>query len=214
MYVMTFFITNRFFWNSSESFFRSEHHTAVAEILIKTKTIIQTYLIGLFFEMIIIAVLNSIGLLLIGIDYAVILGIIGAILNIVPYIGGIIAIVLPMIIAFVTKDSLTYPLLVLLVYIFIQFIDNHFVIPNIVAKRVKLNALISIVVVLIGGALWGIPGLFLSIPMTAIIKVIFDHIEPLKPWGFLLGNTVPAASKFYFAKPGKKRKNLFPKTSN
>jgi len=180
--------------------FRSEHHVAVVEVLSSSKRIIQSYLVGLLFEMIIIATLNSAGLLLLGIDYAIILGITGAILNIIPYIGGIIAIALPMIIAFVTKDSITYSLLVFFVYILIQFIDNHYVIPKIVASRVQINALISVIVVLIGGALWGIPGMFLSIPLTAIIKVIFDHIEPMKPWGFLLGNIVPTASRFSFAR--------------
>ena len=179
--------------------FRSEYHIAVAEVLMNTKRIIQSYLVGLFFEMIIIAVLNSTGLLLLGIDYAIILGITGALLNVIPYVGGIIAIALPMIIAFVTKDSLTYSFLVFCVYIFIQFVDNHYIIPRIVASRVQINALISIIVVLIGSAVWGIPGMFLSIPLTAIIKVIFDHIEPLKPWGFLLGNIVPTASRFSFA---------------
>ncbi len=183
--------------------FKSEHHAVVVEVLTSTKTIIQSYLVGLFFEMLIMAVLNSVGLLLLGIQYAIILGITGAILNIVPYIGGIIAIALPMIIAFVTKDSSTYPLLVLAVYLFIQFIDNHFIIPHVVAKRVQLNALISIVVVFVGGALWGIPGMFLSIPLTAIIKVIFDHIDSLKPWGFLLGNIVPTTSRFSFIKQKK-----------
>jgi predicted PurR-regulated permease PerM len=180
--------------------FRSEHHVAVVEVLSSSKRIIQSYLVGLLFEMVIIATLNSVGLLLLGIDYAIILGITGAILNIIPYIGGIIAIALPMIIAFVTKDSITYSLLVFGVYILIQFIDNHYVIPKIVASRVQINALISVIVVLIGGALWGIPGMFLSIPLTAIIKVIFDHIEPMKPWGFLLGNIVPTASRFSFAR--------------
>ncbi len=183
--------------------FRKEDHVSVAEVLYSTKTIIQSYLVGLFFEMMIIAVLNSVGLLLLGIQYAIILGITGAILNIIPYIGGIIAIALPMIIAFVTKDSLTYPILVFVVYIIIQFIDNHYIIPAVVAKRVKINALISIIVVLVGGALWGIPGMFLSIPLTAIMKVIFDHIEPLKPWGFLLGNIVPSATRFSFVKQKK-----------
>ncbi len=185
--------------------FRTEYHIAVAEVLENTRKIIQSYLVGLFFEMIIIAVLNSSGLLLLGIDYAVILGITGAIVNVIPYIGGIIAIALPMIIAFVTKDSLSYPFLVFFVYIFIQFVDNHYIIPRIVASRVKINALISVIVVLIGSALWGVPGMFLSIPLTAIIKVIFDHIEPLKPWGFLLGNIVPTASRFSFLNPINKK---------
>lgn len=178
--------------------FRAEHHVTVVEVLTKTKRIVQSYLTGLFFEVVIIAVLNSAGLLLLGIDYAVILGITGAILNIIPYIGGIIAIALPMMIAFVTKDSAVYPVLVLLVYLFIQFIDNNYIVPKIVAARVKINALVSVIVVLIGGALWGVPGMFLSIPLTAILKVVFDHIEALKPWGFLLGNIVPAVSRFKF----------------
>ncbi len=180
--------------------FVSEHHNAVAEVLVNSKKIIQTYLVGLFFEMIIVAVLNSLGLLLLGIDYAIILGVTGAILNIIPYIGGIVATAVPMIIAFVTKDSAIYSVLVFVLYIIIQFIDNNYVIPKIVASRVQINALISVIVVLIGGALWGIPGMFLSIPLTAIMKVIFDHIEPLKPWGFLLGNVVPSATKFSIVK--------------
>jgi len=183
--------------------FKNEHHVAVAEVLANSKKIIQSYLVGLFFEMVIIAILNSAGLLLIGIDYAIILGITGAILNVIPYLGGIAAIALPMLIAFITKDSLAYPFMVFLVYIVIQFIDNHYIIPKIVASRVQLNALISVVAVLIGSAFWGIPGMFLSIPLTAIIKVIFDHIEPLKPWGFLLGNIVPTSSKFSFIKKSK-----------
>lgn len=181
--------------------FKLEHHNTVVEVLTNSKKIIQNYLAGLFIELIIIAVLNSVGLLVIGIDYAIILGITGAILNIIPYIGGIVAIALPMSIAFITKDSITYPILVFLVYIFIQFIDNHYIIPRIVASRVKINALVSIIVVLIGGAIWGIPGMFLSIPLTAIIKVIFDHIDSMKPWGFLLGNIVPTVSRFSFIKP-------------
>lgn len=180
--------------------FRTDHHATVVEVLTNTKTIIQSYIVGLFFEMIIMAILNSVGLLLLGIQYAIILGIIGAVLNIIPYIGGIVATALAMIIAFVTMDTLTYPILVLLLYSVIQLIDNNYIVPIIVSSRVKLNALVSIVVALIGGAIWGIPGMFLAIPLTAILKVIFDHIEPLKPWGYLLGNIVPATSRFSFIK--------------
>jgi predicted PurR-regulated permease PerM len=180
--------------------FRAEHHTAVVEVLANSKNIIQSYLVGLFFEMLIMAVLNSAGLLILGIDYAIILGILCAVLNIIPYIGGVVATLLPMIIAFVTKDSLIYPLLVLIITIVIQFIDNNLIVPKIVASRVQINALISVIAVLIGGAIWGVAGMFLSIPLIAILKVIFDHIEPLKPWGFLFGNIVPTASKFSFIK--------------
>jgi predicted PurR-regulated permease PerM len=175
--------------------FGIENQKEVNEVLHSTKNIIQRYLVALLLEAVIIATLNSVGLI-IGIDYAIMLGIIGALLNVIPYIGGIIAVILPMTVAFITKSSPTYALLVLGVYIIIQFIDNHYVIPKVVASKVRINALISIIVVLAGGALWGIPGMFLSIPLTAILKVIFDHIDTLKPWGFLLGDTIPTMALF------------------
>ena len=130
-------------------------------------------------------------MLLLGIEYAVVIGIIGAFLNVIPYLGGIVAVALPMMVAFVTKESVSYVFLVLALYIFIQLIDNNYVMPKLVASRVRINALISIIVVLIGDAIWGIPGMFLSIPLTAIIKVVLDHIPSLKPFGFLLGDTMP-----------------------
>jgi predicted PurR-regulated permease PerM len=180
--------------------FNVEHRTVLDQILKDSKRLIETYLIGLVFELIIVAILNCAGLLILGIEYAIVLGIVGAFLNLIPYLGGIVAIALPMIISYVTKDSLTYPILVLCVYMLIQFIDNNLIIPKIVASRVKINALVSVVVVLIGGAIWGLSGMFLSIPLIAIIKLICDHIEPLKPWGFLLGDLVPTTSAFPFNK--------------
>lgn len=168
----------------------------VNEVLTSTRKIIQSYLIGLLVEAAIIAILNSIGLLILGIEYAVLLGILGAILNVIPYLGGIIAMTLYAIIALVSKDSSIYIVYVLGMYTVIQLIDNNYLVPKIVGSKVKINALVSIVVVIAGGALWGIPGMFLSIPLTAILKVIFDHIETLKPWGFLLGDTMPEISIF------------------
>ncbi len=169
-------------------------HKTVAEVLNETKSLIQNYLVGLMIEAAIVAALNSLGLFMLGIDYALLLGVIGALLNIIPYIGGIIAISLPMIIAIATKEPM-YAVYVLFVYMAVQLIDNNFIVPRIVASKVKVNALVSIVVVLIGGALWGVPGMFLSLPLTAIIKVIFDRIEQLKPFGFLIGDNMPHISK-------------------
>jgi predicted PurR-regulated permease PerM len=94
-----------------------------------------------------------------------------------------------MLVALATKSSGMYAIYVLAVYYAIQLIDNHYVVPIIVASKVKINALFSIIIILGGNALWGISGMFLSLPILAIVKIIFDHIEPLKPWGFLLGNT-------------------------
>lgn len=173
----------------SQVFTKDKHHT-VADVLVNTKSLIQNYLVGLLIEMVIVAVLNSTALLIIGVDYAILLGTIGAILNLIPYIGGIIAISLPMIMALITQTPMT-ALFVLLGYVIVQLIDNNFLVPKIVASKVKVNALVSIVVVLIGGGLWGVAGMFLSIPITAICKVIFDKINPLQPLGFLIGDTMP-----------------------
>ncbi len=167
----------------------------VNEIITQTKTVIQRYLVGLVIEAVIVATLNSAALLILGIDYAILLGIIGALLNVIPYIGGIVAVALPMMIAVATKSTAWYAVWVLASYYFIQLIDNHYIVPKIVASKVKINMLFSIIVVLAGNALWGIPGMFLSIPLLAIVKLIFDHIEPLKPWGFLLGDTMPSLLK-------------------
>jgi len=175
--------------------FSEGNQTKVSEIVRKIKTVIQQYLIGLVIEAGIIATLNTTALLILGIEYAILLGVISALLNVIPYIGGLLGVALPMIVALVTKSTYMYAVYILIIFYAIQLVDNNFIVPKIVASKVKLNALFSIIVVFVGNALWGIPGMFLSIPLLAIGKLIFDHIEPLKPWGFLLGDTMPPILK-------------------
>jgi predicted PurR-regulated permease PerM len=172
------------------SLFGSKHQHEVVEVTTQTEILIQHYLIRLLIEALIIARLNSIGLIILGIDFALMLATIGALVNIIPYIGGLVAVALFMLMALATKSPVN-ALYVLAIYYFIQIIDNHYIVPMIVASKVKINALFSIIIVLAGNALWGIPGMFLSIPLLVIVKLIFDHIDPLKPWGFLLGDSLP-----------------------
>ncbi|MDZ7774552.1 MAG: AI-2E family transporter [Bacteroidales bacterium] len=183
--------------------FGKKNREKVSEIINQIKTLIQRYLIGLLIEVAIIAALYTIGLLILGIEYALVLGIMGALLNLIPYLGSIIAASLPMIIAIVTKPSPWFALLVLALYIFIQFIDNNYIVPKIVASKVKINALASIIAVITFGALWGISGMLIAIPLIAIAKLIFDHIEPLQSWGFLLGDTMPSPTR---SKPSTQKK--------
>lgn len=179
--------------------FAPEKHKDVVEVLGETKVLIQSYLIGLLMDMAIVATLNATGLLIIGVQYAILIGIIGSFLNLIPYIGGIVAVAIPIFITLTTEsDPFTNMLLIIALYSIVQFIDNNLIMPRIVASKVKINVLASIVVVLIGNALWGIPGMFLSIPLTAIIKVIFDRINSLEPWGYLLGDDMPAFTKQIF----------------
>lgn len=174
--------------------FSKSNKTRVSKIVTQIKMVIQRYLIGLIIEFVLVAILNIVSLLILGIEYAILLGILGALLNIIPYLGGIISVALFMLVAFVTKSP-EYVLYVIAAYSLIQFIDNNYIVPKIVASKVKINALFSIIVVIAGNALWGIPGMFLSIPILAIVKLVFDHIDSLKPWGFLLGDTMPSLIK-------------------
>ncbi len=172
--------------------FGKNNHSQVSEIVTQIKIVIQRYLKGLVIEFSIIATMYSAALLILGIDYAIMLGIIGALLNVIPYLGALVAVSLSIMVALATKSTAWYALYVLAIYYFIHLIDYNFIIPKIVASKVKINALFSIIAIISGSALWGIPGMFLSIPLLAIVKLIFDHIEPLKPWGFLLGDTMPS----------------------
>jgi predicted PurR-regulated permease PerM len=135
--------------------------------------------------------MNSAALLLLGVPYAILIGVIGALLNMLPYIGGLIAIALPVLMATVTHDGYSTQLGVIGAYLVIQFIDNNILVPRIVSSKVQINALISIIAVFLGNALWGLSGMFLCIPFIAVLKIVFDRIDDLKPWGKLLGDNIP-----------------------
>ncbi len=194
VYIFLILWYKKLFLEFISKLFPADKHNSVAEILVESKLLIHNYLIGLLAETGIVAALNTLGLIILGVEYAVLLGVIGALLNIIPYVGGIVAMALTIIIVLATKSPI-YALWVLLLFGFIQFIDNNVIVPKIVASKIKINEFISIVAVLVGSAFWGIPGMFLSLPLLAILKVIFDRIEPLKPFGFLIGNTMSYSEK-------------------
>jgi predicted PurR-regulated permease PerM len=175
--------------------FAEKNSTQVSNVLRETKNAIQSYMVGLLLEAIIVAILNSAALLILGVQYAILIGVIGALLNVLPYIGGIIAIALPVLIATITKDGYTTQIGIIIAYLIIQFIDNNILVPRIVSSQVKINALVSLVIVLLGGAVWGVSGMFLSVPFIAVLKIIFDRVEGLRPWGKLLGSEVPVYHK-------------------
>ncbi len=180
----------------------------VGGVLNETKNAVQSYMVGLLLEGLAVATLNSAALLILGVQYAVLLGVLGAILNLLPYLGGIIAIALPIIISLITKDSFSTPLLIIGSYLVIQFIDNNIFVPLLVSSKVRINALFSIIAVLLGGSLWGFAGMFLSIPFIGILKIIFDRIDNLKPWGKLLGDQIPTQSKHTFIFKRKSKKTV------
>lgn len=168
--------------------FKGEHENKVIEVLQESKSIVQGYMMGLIIEMVIVATINAAGFFILGIQYAIFLAVLAAILNMIPYIGMLIASVFCMLITLSTSNNISDIIGVVVILTLVQFIDNNIIMPKVVSSKVKINALISILGVLIGGALAGISGMFLSIPTIAILKVIFDRVEHLKPWGILLGD--------------------------
>jgi predicted PurR-regulated permease PerM len=167
--------------------FKQEHFSKVNEVLDQSKSMIQNYMLGLLIEMGIIAALNSVGLLLLGIKYAIFLGVFTAILNIMPYIGIFLGTLFTVLVTLTTSDNTSDLIWIIVILYFIHFIDSNILMPRIVGRRVRINALASIIGVVIGGALTGLSGIFLSVPAIAFIKIVCDHTHGLKPWGLLMG---------------------------
>jgi predicted PurR-regulated permease PerM len=117
-------------------------------------------------------------------------GVLAAMLNIIPYIGVLIGSILPILMAFLTKDAISYPLAVLGICLFVQFLDNNFITPYVVGSSVSINPLTATVALIASALVWGIPGMILCMPLTGMAKVVCDNIESMKPYGFLLGEEV------------------------
>jgi len=148
---------------------------------------VKGYWAGILTVTLIVGALNSVGLLLLGIDYAIFFGFFAAVLLIIPYIGILIGAILPIIVAVATKDSLMYAAGVAGLFFFIQILEGNFITPYIVGSKISINPLAAILALLFGATLWGISGMVLSLPIVAILKVIFDSVNALKPYGYLLG---------------------------
>lgn len=166
--------------------FRDENHDVVMDIVENIQSILRQYILGLLLEMVIVASVAITVFWLIGIKYAVLLGIIVGLFNIIPYIGIFSALLLSTIITFAT-GNISKTITVVISVISIHAVDANFLLPTIVGSKVRLNALISFIGIILGEMIWGLSGMFLSIPVIAIFKIIFDRIESLKPWGYLLG---------------------------
>ncbi|QDP85085.1 AI-2E family transporter [Chryseobacterium sp. SNU WT5] len=167
------------------SIFRNEHFEKVNEGIMEIQKIIKDYISGLFIQIIIVSILTSILLSVLGVKYAILLAVLTGLLNVIPYIGIIFSGLIACLISFATGGNHT--LLVLVGYLVIHTIDANITLPLVVGSKVKINALFTFIGLLIGEELWGISGMFLSIPFLAILKIIFERVEGLQPWGKVLG---------------------------
>jgi predicted PurR-regulated permease PerM len=171
--------------------FDDHDHTKVEDAIRETEGIVKFYLFGLMIQIGYLTVLLGGILMLFGIKHALLIGITFAILNLIPYLGALIGNLIGVLLTLTTSQELWQIWAVLGTIAAVQFLDNNILMPRIVGSKVKVNALASIVGIVIGGTVAGISGMFLSIPVMAVLKIIFDKTAHLRQWGILLGDARP-----------------------
>jgi predicted PurR-regulated permease PerM len=169
------------------SVFRENDSVVVYDIIAQVQHRIRKYIQGLLIELVIVSTVCGLTLWLLGIDYPILLGLLTGLLNLIPYVGILFSLLISVLIAFATA-GVGKIFLVIITLFGIHLLDANVLLPFLVAAKVRLNALITIMGVIVGGSVWGISGAFLAVPVIAIIKIVFDRIESLKPWGMLLGD--------------------------
>ena len=189
IYTLFFLIYRRLIMQFLISVFLEENSLVVHDIIEQVQQILRKYIIGLFIEMCIVSVVVCIAFWALGIKYAILLGLITGLFNIIPYIGIFSAMLISVLITFATAAAMGKLLLVVGILVVTHLVDSNILLPVIVGSKVKINPLITVLGVVLGEMIWGISGMFLSIPVIAVLKIIFDRVDSLKPWGLLLGES-------------------------
>ncbi|SHM14067.1 AI-2E family transporter [Hymenobacter psychrotolerans] len=189
-------------------FVAPDKRTAVLHTVDSIQTVVQAYISGLFKVIVIVAVLNGIGLLALGVKFAIFFAIFASVLAIIPYIGIMIGATVPAIITLVETGSPVQAALVVGVFVVVQFLEGNFITPMITGSQVSINPLAAILALILGAELWGTPGMILSIPLMAVAKVVLDANKATEPWGFLLGDTAEGEDS---TKPETTQPNAFQK---
>ncbi len=183
--------------------FPSNTHSKVEEAMRETEVIIKSYLVGLLIQITYITVLLGGILLLFGIKHAILIGAIFAVLNLIPYIGALVGNIIGVVLTISSTQEITPIFIVLGTIAFVQFLDNNILMPRIVGSKVKINALATILGVIVAGALAGVSGMFLSLPVIAVLKIIFDRTNNLRQWGVILGDERPKRSPLKWPDSGR-----------
>lgn len=169
-------------------FIAKDKRSGMIQTITDIQVVVQSYISGLMIVIVIVSLLNSAGLLLLGVKYAIFFGVFASILTVIPYIGILIGAMLPALFTLATTGRLFDALLVVAVFSFVQFLEGNFITPFVVGSKVSINPFAAILALLIGGEIWGAAGMILSIPAIATLKVLFDSYPPLEPFGFLLAD--------------------------
>ncbi len=167
--------------------FKPAEHQNIEETIRATEKMVKSYLLGLLIQIIYIIILLGGSLMIFGIQNALLIGIIFAFLNLIPYLGALIGNILGVLITLASSDNPVHILIVLGAITIVQFLDNNILMPGIVGSQVKINPLVSIAGIFIGGIMAGISGMFLAMPVLSVLKIVFDRSKNYKQWGVLLG---------------------------
>lgn len=187
IYTFFFLLYRRLILKFLESVFMEENKAKVHEVIEQVQMIIRQYITGLLIEMIIVATAVSVTLSVLGVQYAILLGLITGIFNLIPYFGIFSALIISSTITLGTSPDSNTVIYVLITFVATHLIDSNIILPLVVGSKVRINALVTVLGVIIGEMFWGISGMFLSIPVIAVLKIIFDRVESLQPWGIILG---------------------------
>lgn len=180
------------------------HHDAADKIIFDSSKVARKYITGLGIMIVMLWVMYGIGFSIVGVKNAIFFAILCGILEIVPFIGNLTGTFLT-IIGSITQDGGNMVIGILVVYALVQFIQTYLIEPLVVGSEQNINPLFTIIILIVGELIWGIPGMVLALPLLGITKVICDNVEPLKPYGFLIGKEKKDDNENI----GKKIKKLF-----
>lgn len=173
----------------------SERHDKIMNMLSLTVEAYYNFIKGMGIVYVIVGLLNSLGLLLLGIPHAFLFGFIASILTFIPYVGIMVGALLPVTIAWATNDSMWYPVAVVGVFAFVQYLEANVIFPFAVSSRLKVNTLVVLIAIFAGGLLWGVSGMILFVPFVGITKLISDHDPRLSVLSMALGTGIRDDSK-------------------
>ncbi len=166
--------------------FGEEHKGKVAEIILETKTMVNGYIFALLLEMVIVSTVASVMFLIMGVKYALLLGMMAGILNIIPYIGIYSSIVIALVITFANSTG-NVAVEAAAGLFGVHLLDSNVIMPRLVGGRVKMNPFVTILAVMVGEFVWGVPGMFLFIPIAGIMKLVCARVDGLEAWSILIG---------------------------
>lgn len=166
--------------------FSIQHREKVQEVIFETKHMINSYVLGLVIEAMVLSVILCVLLVSLGVPYALLLGVMAGVFNIIPYLGFYGSMAIVMLVTF-GNGTANLALQAGLGMFIVHVLEANILMPRIVGSRVKMNPFITIVAVIIGEATWGIPGMFLFIPLTGMAKLICERVAGLEAWGYLIG---------------------------